>query len=142
MPWSIHHVNLQAPDVRRTAQFYAAVLGMEEAAWTFPEKRGAVSNDPAELTLFPTATAARGANAGLHLIRPNPLFARENGLDHNPSIGGHVALQTDDLDGVIRRLKQAGIPYSLAGTYAIPDMRHLYVYDPSGNLLEINEITS
>ncbi len=141
MSFSIHHVNLPAPDVRKSAAFYADILGLREGRWTFPppEKVGHLSADPAKLTLFPAAAAARGANAGLHLIAPEPAFARKNGLDHNPSIGGHVALQVPDLDAVIRRLDAAGVPYSLTGEFAIPGMRHLYVYDPAMNLLEINE---
>ena len=51
-----------------------------------------------------------------------------------------MALQTDDLDGVIARLDAAGIAYSLTGEFAIPGMRHLYVCDPAMNLLEINEM--
>lgn len=143
MSWAIHHVNLPATDVRASARFYAQVIGMTEAAWTFPprERTGHVSNDPARLTLFPCETGAAGANAGLHLIRPEPEFARRNGLDHNPSIGGHVAIQVKDLDAVAARLKAAGIPYSLTETFAIPGMRHLYVYDPAMNLLEINQMT-
>lgn len=142
MSWSIHHVNLQAVDVRATARFYSDILGMAEGRWVFPpsEQTGAISTDPAKLTVFPCSTAAAGANAGLHLIRPDPAFARENGLDHNPSIGGHVAVQVADLDAVIRRLREAGIPYSETGPYAIPNMRHIYVYDPSMNLLEINQM--
>ena len=37
------------------------------------------------------------------------------------------------------RLKAAGIPFSYAPTFAIPNMRHVYVYDPAMNLLEHNE---
>lgn len=142
MTWSIHHVNLQAMDVRRAAKFYSDIIGMTEGQWTFPpaEQTGYLTNDPAKLTLFPSASAAEGANAGLHLIQPDPSFARRNNLDHNPSIGGHVALQVPDLDAVIARLKAAGIQYSDAGTFAIPNMRHIYVYDPEGNLLEINQM--
>lgn len=142
MSWAIHHVNLQAVDVRATAAFYANILGMAEGRWVFPprEQTGAISADPARLTIFPGPVAARGENAGLHLIRPDPAFARQNGLDHNPSIGGHVAIQVADLDAVIGRLRAAGIPYSDAGTFAIPNMRHIYVYDPSMNLLEINQV--
>ncbi len=91
------------------------------------------------LRLYATSGLTRGANSGLHLIKPDPTFARENGLDHNPSIGGHVAIQVEDLDVIIARLDSAGIAYSLTGEYAIPNMRHLYVYDPAMNLLEINE---
>lgn len=144
MTWSIHHVNLPAPDVRASAAFYRDVLGLAEGTWTFPPAAhvGHISADPAQLTLFPSATASQGANAGLHLIRPEPEFARKNGLDHNPSIGGHLAIQVADLDAVIARLTAAGIPFSYAPTFAIPNMRHVYVYDPAMNLLEINEVLS
>jgi len=142
MTWAIHHVNLPAVDVRASVRFYTEIIGMAEGQWTFPppEQTGHLSADPAKLTLFPGTTQARGANAGLHLIRPEPEFARKNGLDHNPSIGGHVAIQVADLDAVIARLKAAGIPYSETGVFAIPGMRHIYVYDPAMNLLEINQM--
>ncbi len=142
MNCTIHHVNLPANDVRISARFYTEVVGMAEGSWIFPpeEQVGHISADPEKLTIFPTTSTSEGENAGLHLIRPEPAFARKNQLDHNPSIGGHVALQVKNLDQVISRLKAAGIPYSLTGTFAIPGMRHLYVYDPSMNLIEINEI--
>ena len=142
MNWSIHHVNLPAIDVRQTARFYAEILGFAEGSWVFPppEQVGHISSDPAKLTLFPTATQSQGENSGLHLIQPEAEFARKNSLDHNPSIGGHVAFQVSDLDAVIKRLDAAHIPYSLTGTFAIPGMRHLYVYDPGMNLIEINEM--
>ena len=139
---TIHHVNLQANDVRATAAFYTNIVGMAEGNWIFPpaDQVGYLSADPSRLALFPMPGTANGDNMGLHLIAPDPSFARKNQLDHNPSIAGHVALQVEDLDVVIERLKVAGIPYSLTGTFAIPGMRHLYVYDPSMNLIEINEM--
>ncbi len=142
MSWSIHHVNLAANNVRQSAQFYTEILGMSEGTWVFPpaDQIGHISADPAKLTVFPTSTASEGENSGLHLIQPEAGFARANNLDHNPSIGGHVAFQVKNLDQVIEKLKRAGIAYSLTGTFAIPGMRHLYVYDPSMNLLEINEM--
>lgn len=141
---TIHHVNLPANDVRASAKFYTEIIGMSEGSWVFPpaEQVGHISSDTSRLTILPATTRAKGENAGLHLIKPEPEFARKNQLDHNPSIGGHVALQVDDLDAVIQRLQVAGIPYSLTGTFAIPGMRHLYCYDPSMNLLEINEMIS
>lgn len=142
MTTTIHHVNLPANDVRASASFYTRIVGMAEGSWIFPpaEQVGHISSDPARMTIFPVTTSSQGDNSGLHLIRPEPDFARKNQLDHNPSIGGHVALQVENLDAVIDRLKAAGIPYSLTGTFAIPGMRHLYCYDPSMNLLEINEM--
>lgn len=135
MTWSIHHVNLQARDVRATAAFYADVLGMREASWSFPRTRGYLPGDPDRLALM---ADGRDSHSGLHLIAPDPTFADRNGLIHNPSVGGHVAFQVDDLDGVIARLRAAGIPHSVTGEFAIPGLRHVYVTDPEGNLIEIN----
>lgn len=139
-PWRIHHVNVPAHDVRESAAFYCDVVGMAEAPWSFPANRGAISSDPARLTLMATETAAQGANSGLHLIRPDARFAIDNRLDHNPSIGGHVAYQVPDLDAVAAALDAAKVPYSMTGEFAIPGMRHLYCYDPAMNLIEVNEM--
>lgn len=135
MGWSIHHVNLQAKDVRRTAAFYRNVLGMTEQDWVFPEKRGYLPGDPDKLALLGDG---REGHTGLHLIAPDPDFAEKNDLIHNPSVGGHVAIHVEDLQGVIDRLTAAGIPFSVTGEFAIPGLRHVYVNDPEGNLIEIN----
>lgn len=135
MSWSIHHVNLQARDVRATAAFYSNVLGMTEAPWAFPATRGYLPGDPDKLALMGDG---RDGHSGLHLIAPDPEFAAKNNLIHNPSVGGHVAFQVDDLDAVIGRLRAAGIPHSVTGEFAIPGLRHVYVTDPEGNLIEIN----
>jgi len=58
---------------------------------------------------------------------------------HNPTIGGHVAITVLDLDAVKRRLEAAGILYSDAGQYAMAGYRQIYLYDPSMNLLEVNQ---
>ncbi|MBM2575033.1 VOC family protein [Jannaschia sp. Os4] len=135
MGWSIHHVNLEAKDVRRAAAFYATVLGMEEQAWRFPESRGYLPGEPDKLALLGDG---RDGHSGLHLIKGDPDFAARNGLAFNPSVGGHVAIRVDDLDAVIGRLRAAGIPHSVTGEFAIPGLRHVYLEDPEGNLLELN----
>ncbi|MEM8824465.1 MAG: VOC family protein [Pseudomonadota bacterium] len=135
MTWSIHHVNLQARDVRRTAAFYTDILGMAERPWTFPETRGYLPGDPDKLALLGDG---RDGHSGLHLIAPDPDFAARNGLEFNPSIGGHVAIQVADLDAVIARLRAAGIRHSVTGEFAIPGLRHVYTEDPEGNLVEVN----
>lgn len=140
MAWSIHHVNLQATDVRRTALFYASVLGMGEEAWEFPpsDQRGYLPGAPDKLALFPDASKG-GGHRGLHLIKPDPSFAEQNRLKHNPSIGGHVAFEVDDIEAVIERLEAARIPWSDAGVFAIPGLRNIYFYDPEMNLIEVNQ---
>lgn len=136
MSWSIHHVNLETRDVQATARFYAAMLGMAQKDWVFPASRGYLPGSPDKLALM---ADGRDSHSGLHLISPDPEFAAKNGMSHNPSIGGHVAFEVNDLDAVVARLKAAGIRFSLTGEFAIPGMRHLYVEDPAGNLIEVNE---
>ncbi|QPH52529.1 VOC family protein [Pontivivens ytuae] len=135
MRWSIHHVNLEAKDVRATARFYAEVLGLEQGVWTYPASRGYLPGGADRLALFPDG---RESHTGLHFIAPDPDFAAKNGFAHNPSVGGHVALNVADLEAVKARLRAAGIPFSEAGEFAIPGLRHIYVSDPEGNLIEVN----
>ena len=136
MSWSIHHVTLEARVVQASARFFAAMLGLAQKDWVFPASRGYLPGSPDKLALFGDG---RDGHSGLHLIAPDAEFAAKNAMTHNPSMGGHVAFQVDDLDAVVARLKAAGIRYSLTGEFAIPGMRHLYVEDPSGNLIEVNE---
>ncbi|MBB5514592.1 catechol 2,3-dioxygenase-like lactoylglutathione lyase family enzyme [Rubricella aquisinus] len=135
MRWSIHHVNLEAKDVARTARFYADVLGMAQGTWAFPASRGYLPGGSDRLALFGDG---RESHTGLHLIAPDEDFAEKNGLLHNPSKGGHYAINVDDLDALKARLRAAGVPYSETGEFAIPGLRHLYFCDPEGNLIEAN----
>ncbi len=133
--WHVHHVNLPAHDVRRAAAFYADLIGLEEGVWHAadgsPVRDYAV--DPTQLAIF------GDDNRGLHIVKPNAAFAKQNGFDHNPTIGGHFAITVKDLDAVAARLAAAGALYTDAGSYAMAGMRQLYAYDPSMNLVEINQ---
>lgn len=137
--WGIHHVNLQAHDVRETAAFFAEIAGMEEGRWTRPDgaDESAFSIDPTELTLFPLSLGE--GNRGLHVIRPDVNFARRNGFVVNPSIGGHPAITVPDIHAVMRRMDRAGWHYDDAGVYAMAGMHQIYTYDPAMNAIEINQ---
>ena len=58
---------------------------------------------------------------------------------HNPTVGGHFAISVQELDVITAKLEAAGIPYSDAGVYAMNGVRQIYVYDPSFNIIEINQ---
>ena len=144
MTWNIHHVNLPAHDVRESTAFFAAIFGMREGVFQRPAVGGDFRSDPAAIAAFEQdgdvpGSGARGPNNGLHIVKPMPGFAKANGLDHNPTIGGHVAITVPDLDAVRRRLDAAGIMYSDAGEYAMLGYRQIYLYDPSMNLIEVNQ---
>jgi catechol 2,3-dioxygenase-like lactoylglutathione lyase family enzyme len=133
--WSIHHVNLQAHDVRRSVAFFCDIIGLEEGRWQLPPgQKQAFNADPDHLAIL-------GDNSrGIHIVKPVPEFARDNGLLINPTIGGHVAITVPDIEAVKRRLKAAGIMYSEGGRYAMAGVTNLYVYDPSANIIEINQV--
>ena len=138
MSWSIHHVNIQAENVRETAAFYTSILGMTEGDWVLPKEAGYIQTSKDRLSLFEDPTRD-GQAQGLHIIKPDPDFAAKNNLRHNPSVGGHFAIQVSDMRAVIRRLEAANIPYSAAGVFAIPGLWNIYLPDPAGNLIEVNQ---
>ena len=133
--WKLHHVNLQAADVRKSVKFIAANLGFKEGSWRAPDGKGDFSIDPRDLSVFPLGSF----NGGLHIIKPDPGFALRNNFAHNPSIGGHPAIVVQDIQEVKNRLEAENVLITDAGTYAMVDMHQIYCLDPSGNVIEVNQ---
>jgi catechol 2,3-dioxygenase-like lactoylglutathione lyase family enzyme len=133
MGWFIHHVNIQAFDVRESADFYRNIIGLRDGVWVYPEQTGDVGHNPDSIAPFGSL------NRGIHVVKAIPEFPRKNGLFHNPTIGGHFAITTTDVDRVKARLEGAGYIVSDAGEYAMAGMRQIYAYDPFQNVIEINE---
>ncbi|MEO1492997.1 MAG: hypothetical protein AAFV19_12665 [Pseudomonadota bacterium] len=136
MTWSIHHVNICAPDVVRTRWFLRDLVGLPEGTWIYPDEDqiGQIGHAADMIAYFGSE------NRGIHAVRPIATFPRDNGLIHNPTLGGHVAITVEDLHQVIRRLDAASIPYSDAGVYAMRGVHQIYVYDPSWNVVEFNQV--
>lgn len=63
-------------------------------------------------------------------------------LSVDPDLGlhprRHFALRVDDLDALVARLRAAGSRFEEA--IPIPGWRRLYVFDPFGNKIELDEI--
>lgn len=136
MDWSIHHVNIQSHDVRKTVKFFEEIIGIPEGKWTLP-----TNNSRGDFDAGPEYLALMGENSrGIHIVKPVPEFARKNGLSLNPTIGGHFAITVQDLDAVKSRLDAANIMYSIGGEYAMAGVKNLYLYDPSMNIIEINQL--
>jgi len=136
MGWFIHHVNVQAHDVRQSAAFYRDIIGLKDGAWVYPETVGEVGHNPDSIAAFGSL------NRGIHVVRAIPTFPRDNNLLHNPTIGGHFAFNVPDILAVKARLEAAGVYVSVAGEYAMAGVSQIYCYDPSHNVIEINQIMS
>lgn len=134
MNWEIHHVTMQVHDARKAGAFYRDIIGLQNGK---PHNIGTAGTD---LNVSEDTLAVIGdGNRGLHLLVPQPFLARNTGMAINPGMGGHVAIAVQDLAGVKRRLGAAGVFYQDAGQYAAPGWAQIYLYDPSGNLIEVNQ---
>ena len=132
--WFLHHVNMPAHDVRETAGFLTSMIGLKEGVWVYPDTQGDLHHDERSIAYF-----GRG-NRGLHVVRPITTFTRDNGFLHNPTIGGHYALGVEDIEAVKSGLEETGVPYTDAGIYAMAGIHQIYCYDPSFNVIEINQM--
>ena len=133
MAWMLHHINVPALKVRETKAFLRDMIGLQEGRWIYPDRPGELHHDEDSIAYFGTE------NRGLHVVRQVPSFAIDNGFMHNPTVGGHFAISVPDLEAVAARLTAASIPFSDAGVYAMNGVRQIYVYDPSFNVIEINQ---
>jgi catechol 2,3-dioxygenase-like lactoylglutathione lyase family enzyme len=133
--WGVHHVNLQAADVREAVAFYTEIVGMVEGQWQAPRARGDFSIDTNELAVLPQGEF----NRGIHIIRADAGFAHRNSFPHNPSIGGHPAFFVPNVLAVKARLQAAGTEVSDARIYAMVGMHQIYALDPTANVIEVNQ---
>ena len=132
MTWKIHHVNIPAPNVRESAEFYSSVFGMTETE--MPVKsgpRGSFRSDRSSLAWF------EGDNAQIHVCQPSATMARDNGFYINPVLNGHLAIQVDDIAEVKRRLDERGDYYADPGHWAMANHYQIYLHDPAMNVIEI-----
>ena len=136
MTWMLHHINVPALNVRETKAFLRDLIGLQEGCWTYPDRPGELHHDDDSIAYFGTE------NRGLHVVRSVASFAHDNGFMHNPTVGGHFAISVPDLDAVQARLDAASVPYSDAGVYAMAGVHQIYVYDPSFNVVEVNQIVA
>ena len=134
MKWMLHHVNVPAHNVKETAAFLRDIIGLPEGQWIYPDQAGQLHHDDDSIAYFGVE------NRGLHVVRSIPTFALDNGFAHNPTIGGHFALSVPDIESVKQRLDQANVLYSDAGIYAMAGVHQIYCYDPSFNVIEVNQI--
>jgi catechol 2,3-dioxygenase-like lactoylglutathione lyase family enzyme len=135
MSWFIHHINVTSHDLPKSTAFYRDILGLGQ---TFPEFGTGGLNKTTSSDYVSTIGTGEGFD-GLHLTKPIPEFARDNKLSINPVVCGHMALCVPDIEAVRKRLDAAGIMYAYAGEYSMRGFLQLYVYDPSMNVVEINQ---
>ena len=132
----LHHVNIPALKFAETIAFYRDIFGLVDIEPTF-----ASDYKFRDGTHFvgPSSSEASDLPA-IHISDPTPEYARAvTELGINPRLNGHLAIAVDDIEEVKSRLDAAGIFFVDAGRWAVKDFYQLYTYDPSMNLVEINQ---
>lgn len=110
----LHHVSINVGDVPQAVAFYRDVLG-------FPVRsdRAAFSFDGAWLDV---------GDRQLHLLdKPVP-----------EAVGQHFAVQVEDIDAAVAELRARGI--AVSDPVAVNSNRQAFLSDPSGNMVELQEV--
>ena len=123
-PVALDHAAVHVADLDRSVAFYRGLFGVAEAP---------TPGDPAVIRWLDL-----GGGASLHLIRyPGGVPPTTKAV--------HFALRVLDLDAVVARAQARGVPYSdwpgVAGAVSVrgDGVRQIYVQDPDGYWIEVNE---
>ena len=123
---SFDHTALHVADLGRSVAFYERLFGLEEIA---------APGDPAVIRWL-----SLGGTDQLHLIHYGDGFVE-------PTKAVHFALRVSDLDALVARVQQMDVPYSdwpgVAGAVSTrgDGIRQIYVQDPDGYWIEVNDVT-
>lgn len=122
----LDHVAITVRDMERSVGFYRDLLGFEVLGQLFLN----------EGTLKIVYLQSGAVRVELFEFRGQDA---ETAVGVPDTVGGfkHLALQTDDVDGVAARLKAAGTEFTLEPLDAVGRVRLAFFRDPDGNLLEL-----
>jgi lactoylglutathione lyase len=121
----LDHISLLVSEIRRSLTFYTEVLGLPEI-----ENKAERSH---------VRWVGLGDGRAIHLVQ------REHSPPGDRPINTHFALSSPDLDSVMERLASKGVPFgNLDGpnrkvTVRADGVRAVYLQDPDGHWLEIND---
>lgn len=123
---TLFHVAIKSPDVEATKRFYCDVLGMT------------LENRPASLT-FPgywIKSPLPGGVALFHIYGGDAALEPDGTMARGGGVIDHVSLTCEGYQAMRERFEQHGLAYR-ENVIASIGLWQLFVYDPSGVLLEL-----
>lgn len=127
---ALDHVNIRTADIQGTAAFFRDILGLE----TRP-RPGVASMEEGCWVHDPSGRAI------IHIGSPLTPYPGDDRRPFTPTRGGgaihHVALEGDDIEGMLARLTAAGIAAERKD-YPEAGISQLFVEETNGILLELN----
>lgn len=112
-PLGVHHVSINVRDTAASVAFYTDVLGLTQRT------------DRPDFSFGGAWLDAGGQQ--VHLIEGDVPDAH----------GQHFAVEVADLDAVVAELRAQGI--DVADAKPVGSARQTFVFDPSGNMVELHE---
>ena len=134
MKLKLHHINIVSHDVPGLDAFYRDILDMQDEP-TMSSKRKLDEGYPGDVSFM------TDGDIQMHLAEKDLEVNFRTRLPVNPVEKGHIAFRTDDLDGFMKRLDDAGISYSDFGDRAVAGWRQIFFYDPVGTVIEVHQVT-
>jgi glyoxylase I family protein len=128
----LHHVNLSTKNTEAMAAFYRDVVGLKQSK-ELGEKR--IYNQYTGQTTFLLSDQGE-----IHVAESNPDLCFQTGQAVNPLIRGHFAFRVDNIEEAKERLRNAKIPFSDPGQWAMQGWHQIFFHDPDGNVIEIHQI--
>jgi catechol 2,3-dioxygenase-like lactoylglutathione lyase family enzyme len=136
----LHHINLPSHDIEGTEAFYRDVVGLTDLEGG---EGDAMKQRLTENVTISTSFLGLGKGPDaiqLHLSDVDFNLHTRSGQGVNPvTPAGHVALRTDDIDGLKRRLEAAGWDYSDYGSSQVHDWQQIFFIDPAGHVIEVHQ---
>ncbi|MDQ0029073.1 VOC family protein [Arthrobacter bambusae] len=132
-------MNISAPKFEETIAFYNDMFDLVDFqpkfAKDYNQRGGTRFVGPQSSEMSET-----GEPPTIHISDSTPEYAKSvKELGINPRLNGHIAIAVDDIEEVKSRLTAAGVFFVEAGRWAVQDYHQIYTYDPSMNLIEINQ---
>lgn len=152
MKLRLHHVNVVGDDMDDLNNFYRDVLGLDQLPMIIEDvaqdERTLSEDDQqrrANSALFNAENcsffdASEQVEMQIHVGLRQPYLGARLGHAVNPVVKGHFAFRTDDLGAVRKSLNEAGIPFSDYGEWVVRGWDQIFLYDPAGNVVEIQQV--
>ncbi len=122
MRWD--HVGIKSSNIEKSLAFYCGVLGLEkqEELEIFGKRFFFVGNDTVSIEIEAGHPSDEQADP-----------RTQTGLYH-------LAFTVDDLEGLLARLKAAGVPIALPPVSVRPDRIVAFVEDPDGAFIQLIQV--
>lgn len=133
MKVTLHHYNFSTNNVEEMSSFYKNVLGFKESMEIRGER---ITNQYSSDTRFLLA----GGDYQIHIATRDLFNGFKTKHYVNPLLTGHLAFRTDDIEELKSRLDKHNVPYSDFGEWSIKGWYQIFLYDPDGNVIEVQQV--